>query len=73
MGQMPFSVRQGLIATPAIKYQDDLPTPLREPIFQILRRYMPAGKALFPPATNSAYYVPHPKASAIVTPALLSC
>lgn len=40
MGEAPFSIRQGLSATPAIQYQDDLPTQLREPIFAILRDYV---------------------------------
>jgi AbiJ N-terminal domain 4 len=43
MGQVPFSVRQGLIANPAIRFRDNLPVPLREPIFQICRRYVPAA------------------------------
>ncbi|MFP5277375.1 MAG: AbiJ-NTD4 domain-containing protein [Acidobacteriota bacterium] len=42
-GQPPFSARQGLIATPTIKYRDDLPAKLREPIFQICRHYLPAA------------------------------
>ena len=41
--QQPFSVRQGLISMPAIQYRDDLPARLREPIFQILRRYLPSA------------------------------
>lgn len=41
MGPVPFSVRQGLIAAPAIRYRDDLPKQLREPIFQTCRRYLP--------------------------------
>jgi len=43
VSETPFSIRQGLIATPAIKYRDNLPARLREPIFQILRRYLPSA------------------------------
>jgi hypothetical protein len=53
--QRPFSVRQGLAQTPAIEYRDDLPPKLREPIFAILRDYVPISffweriQALFNP------------------------
>jgi hypothetical protein len=33
-----FSERQGLVATPKIKFQDSLPPKLRQPIFEMLRR-----------------------------------
>ena len=55
MSDTPFSVREGLIATSAIQYRADLPTPLREPIFSILRDYVPTAllweriQALFNP------------------------
>jgi len=37
--QPTFSERQGLVATPEIKFHDSLPPELRQPIFDILRRY----------------------------------
>jgi hypothetical protein len=43
LNDAPFSVRQGLIITPAIQYRDDLPVQLREPVFQICRRYLPSA------------------------------
>ncbi len=43
MSEAPFSVRLGLLTAPTIKYRDELPTNLREPIFQICQRYLPAA------------------------------
>ena len=43
MIETPFSVRQGLVITPAIQYRDDLPVQLREPVFQICRHYLPSA------------------------------